>query len=134
MTLIRNSFHKEVGPVWGCLWWAREEAPSQYPHQVVLENFPGPWLPISLLGSCLFSKLAFLTLLIDSVRSWISLFCCDFCDTFSLKQFLWFVTLNQPVHSKEDRSWVFFGRNDAKAETPVLGPPHVKSLTHWKRL
>ena len=25
----------------------------------------------------------------------------------------------QPVHSKEDRSWVFFGRNDAKAETPV---------------
>ena len=26
----------------------------------------------------------------------------------------------QPVHSKEDQSWVFFGRNDAKAETPVL--------------
>ena len=33
----------------------------------------------------------------------------------------------QPVHSKGDRSWVFFGRNDAKAETPVLWPPHVKS-------
>ena len=33
----------------------------------------------------------------------------------------------QPVHSKEDQSWVFFGRNDAKAETPVLWPPHVKS-------
>ena len=33
----------------------------------------------------------------------------------------------QPVHSKEDRSWVFFGRNGAKAETPVLWPPHVKS-------
>ena len=32
----------------------------------------------------------------------------------------------QPVHSK-DQSWVFFGRNDAKAETPVLWPPHVKS-------
>ena len=28
---------------------------------------------------------------------------------------------------KEDRSWVFFGRNDAKAETPVLWPPHAKS-------
>ena len=28
----------------------------------------------------------------------------------------------QPVHSKGDRSWVFFGRNDAKAETPVLWP------------
>ena len=27
----------------------------------------------------------------------------------------------QPVHSKEDQPWVFFGRTDAKAETPVLG-------------
>ena len=33
----------------------------------------------------------------------------------------------QPVHSKGDRSWVFFGRNDAKAEAPVLWPPHEKS-------
>ena len=33
----------------------------------------------------------------------------------------------QPVHSKGDQSWVFFGRNDAKTETPVLWPPHVKS-------
>ena len=33
----------------------------------------------------------------------------------------------QPVHSKWDRPWVFFGRNDAKAETPVLWPPHAKS-------
>ena len=33
----------------------------------------------------------------------------------------------QSVHSKGDQSWVFFGRNDAKAETPVLGPPHAKS-------
>ena len=40
----------------------------------------------------------------------------------------------KPVHSKGDQSWVFFGRNDAKAETPVLWPPHVKELTHWKRL
>ena len=32
----------------------------------------------------------------------------------------------QPVHSK-DQFRVFFGRNDAKAETPVLWPPHVKS-------
>ena len=32
----------------------------------------------------------------------------------------------QPVHSKGDRSWVFFGRNDAKAEIPVLWPPHAK--------
>ena len=33
----------------------------------------------------------------------------------------------QPVHSEGDQSWVFFRRNDAKAETPVLWPPHVKS-------
>ena len=33
----------------------------------------------------------------------------------------------QPFHSKGDRSWVFFGRNDAKAETPGLWPPHAKS-------
>ena len=33
----------------------------------------------------------------------------------------------QPVHSKGDQSWVFFGRNDAKAETPVLWLPHAKS-------
>ena len=33
----------------------------------------------------------------------------------------------QPVHSKGNQSWVFFGRNDAKAGTPVLWPPHVQS-------
>ena len=33
----------------------------------------------------------------------------------------------QSVHSKGDQPWDFFGINDAKAETPVLGPPHVKS-------
>ena len=36
----------------------------------------------------------------------------------------------QLVHSKGDQPWVFFGRNDAKAETPILWPPHerVESL------
>ena len=33
----------------------------------------------------------------------------------------------QPVHSKGDQSWVFFGRTDAKAETPVLWPPHGRT-------
>ena len=33
----------------------------------------------------------------------------------------------QLVHSKGDQSWVFFGRNDVKAETPILWPPHAKS-------
>ena len=33
----------------------------------------------------------------------------------------------QPVHSEGDQPWDFFGWNDAKAESPVLWPPHVKS-------
>ena len=33
----------------------------------------------------------------------------------------------QPVHSEGDQPWVFFGRTDAKAETPALWPPDVKS-------
>ena len=33
----------------------------------------------------------------------------------------------QPVHPKGDQSWVFIGRTDAEAETPILWPPYVKS-------
>ena len=33
----------------------------------------------------------------------------------------------KPVHPKGDQPWDFFGRNDAKAETPILWPPHEKS-------
>ena len=33
----------------------------------------------------------------------------------------------QPVHPKGDQSWVFIGRTDAEAETPVLWPPDAKS-------
>ena len=33
----------------------------------------------------------------------------------------------QPVHPKGDQSWVFTGRTDAEAETPILWPPHTKS-------
>ena len=38
----------------------------------------------------------------------------------------------QPVHSEGDQLWDFFGRNDAKSETPVLRPPHVKSWLIWR--
>ena len=38
----------------------------------------------------------------------------------------------QPVHPKGDQSWVFIGRTDAEAETPVLWPPDAE-LAHWKR-
>ena len=40
----------------------------------------------------------------------------------------------QPVHPKGDQSWVFFGRTEAKAETPILWPPHVKSWLLEKTL
>ena len=33
----------------------------------------------------------------------------------------------QPVHPKGNRSWIFIERTDAKAETPILWPPHAKS-------
>ena len=33
----------------------------------------------------------------------------------------------QPVHSKGDQSWVFIGRSDVEAETPILWPPDAKS-------
>ena len=38
----------------------------------------------------------------------------------------------QPVHPKGAQSWVFIGRTDVEAETPVLWPPHVKSWLIWK--
>ena len=65
---------------------------------------------------------------LDSEESWVLKNCC-----------FWTVVLQktlerpldgkkiQPVHFEGDQSWVFFGRNDAEAETPVLWPPHAKS-------
>ena len=38
----------------------------------------------------------------------------------------------QPVHPKGDQSWIFTGRTDAEAETPILWPPDVKSWLIWK--
>ena len=38
-----------------------------------------------------------------------------------------FLRLLTPVLSEGDQPWDFFGRDDAKAETPVLWPPHAKS-------
>ena len=43
----------------------------------------------------------------------------DSCESLGLQ--------GDPVHSEGDQPWDFFGRDDAKAETPVLWPPHVKS-------
>ena len=38
----------------------------------------------------------------------------------------------QPVHPKGSQSWIFFGRTDAEAETPILSPPVVKKWLIWK--
>ena len=65
---------------------------------------------------------------LDSEESWVPKNCC-----------FWTVVLEktlespldckdiQPVHSKGDQSWLFIGRPDTKAETPILWPPHAKS-------
>ena len=38
----------------------------------------------------------------------------------------------QPVHPKGDKSWIFTGRTDVEAETPILWPPDAKSWLIWK--
>ena len=52
---------------------------------------------------------------------------CERIDAFEL--WCWKRLLRVPwtVCSKRDQSWVFFGRNDVEAETPILWPPHAKS-------
>ena len=40
----------------------------------------------------------------------------------------------QPVHPKGDQSWVFIGRTDVEAETPILWPPDVKRYSFEKTL
>ena len=39
----------------------------------------------------------------------------------------------QPIHPKGDQSWVFTGRTDAEAETPVLWPPHGKQMGRYSK-
>ena len=38
----------------------------------------------------------------------------------------------QPIHPKGNQSWIFFGRTDVEAETPILWPPDEKSWLIWK--
>ena len=39
----------------------------------------------------------------------------------------------QPVQPKGDQSWIFIGRTNPEAETPILWPPDVTKPTRWKR-
>ena len=41
-------------------------------------------------------------------------------------------TARKPVHPKVNQSWIFFGRTDAEAETPILWPPDVKNWLIWE--
>ena len=74
---------------------------------VPLHFLPQGWCHLHIWGYWYFSR-----------QSWVQL------ALHPIRHFTW-CTL-QPVHS-EDQPWDFFGGNDAKAETPVLWPPHVKS-------
>ena len=38
----------------------------------------------------------------------------------------------QPAHPKGNQSWMFIGRTDAEAETPIIWPPDVKNWLIWK--
>ena len=49
----------------------------------------------------------------------------DSCESLDCKEI-------QPVHPKGDQSWVFIGRTDVEAETPILCPPDAKSWLIWK--
>ena len=49
----------------------------------------------------------------------------DSCESLGQKEI-------QPVHSKGDQSWIFIGRADVEAETPILWPPDVKNWLIWK--
>ena len=69
----------------------------------------------------------------------------DYKETWALKNWcFWTVVLektlespldckeSQPVHPEGNQSWIFIGRTDAEAETPILGLPDVKNWLIWK--
>ena len=78
-------------------------------------------------------------------RGYVWLWELDYKESWALKNWcFWIVVLEktlespldceeiQPVYPKGNLSWVFIGRTDAEAETPILWPPDVKNW-HWKR-
>ena len=69
----------------------------------------------------------------------------DYIESWALKNWcFWTVVLKkilespldckemQPVHPKGNQSWIFIGRTDVEAETPILWPPDVKNWLIWK--
>ena len=49
-----------------------------------------------------------------------------------LLRFPWIAKISNKSHPKGDQSWVFIGRTDVEAETPILWPPDAKSWLFWK--
>ena len=84
--------------------------------------------------------------LVKAMVSPVVMYGCESCkESWALKNwFFWTAVLEQtlespldgkeiqPVHSEGDQSWVFIGRTDAEAETPILWPPDVKNWLIWK--
>ena len=63
----------------------------------------------------------------------------DYKESWALKNWYFWKEI-QPVHSKGNQSWIFIGRSDAEAQTPILSPPDVKNwlickgVWYWERL
>ena len=87
------------------------------------------------------SDLAAVKAVFSSSHVWIL----DYKESWTLKNWcFWTVVLEktlespldckeiQPAHPKRDQSWVFIGRTDVEAETPILWPPDGKSWLIWK--
>ena len=54
------------------------------------------------------------------------------CYLLPLTALSWDCKAIQPDHSKGSQSWIFTGRTDAEAETPILWPPDVQNRLIWK--
>ena len=52
--------------------------------------------------------------------------------TSCVSEISWTAKKIQPVHPKGNQSWIFIGKTDAEAETPILWPPDAKSWLIWK--
>ena len=69
---------------------------------------------------------------LDYKESWTRKnWCFELCCWRRLLRVPWIAKEVQPVHPKGDQSWVFIGRTDVEAETPILWPLDVKSWLIW---
>ena len=104
----------------GCSPWCREESDmTERPHFHFLPSFIGEGNGNPLQCSCLENPR-------DGGAWWVAVYGVTQSQTW-LKQLSSSSKKIQPVHPKGHQSWVFIGRTDVEAETPILWPPHAKS-------